>query len=107
MPLARFSQLRSRLRHAAGRIRGGGATAGRPPPPPLDGWSSLVEPILVLVLGCLEGRDLAAAHLVSRAWRDAGSLVVRRLRSRDKPPDTVRLKKVGQLQTPNVAWKKA
>jgi hypothetical protein len=64
MPLARFSQLRSRLRPAAGRLRGGAAAAGRPTLP-LDDWNSLVEPILVLVLGHLEGGDLATARLVS------------------------------------------
>ena len=92
MPLASFSQLRNRLRPTAGRLRGA-AAAGRPPQQ--DDWSSLVEPILVLVLGHLEGGDLTAARLVSRAWRDAGRLVVRRLCFRDKPPNTAVLKQVG------------
>jgi hypothetical protein len=97
MQVARCSRLRSRLRPAAGHLSGGGGTAAdrHQPPPPLGAWSSLVEPILVLVLGHLEGGDMAAARLVSRAWRDAGALVVRRLRFSDKPPDTHSLKQVG------------
>ena len=79
--------IRSRLRPD------GQGTAGAQPPP--GAWSSLCEPVLVLALSHLEHDDLAAAHLVSRPWRDAARLSARELRFCRQPPDTGRIKQVG------------
>lgn len=77
--------------------------AGPPAPPPLGApagaparWSALPEPLLLLILSHLtdEGdpAHLAAAHLVSRAWRHATQLAARSLRFAGAPPDTERLR---------------
>ena len=72
------------------------------PPPALppavdsgDGWGAgLGEPLLLLIFANLEQQDIAAAHLVGRAWRDAARLSTRSLRFSGQPPDTERLKQV-------------
>ncbi len=58
-------------------------------------WEALPEPLLLLALSHLaeEGdAALAAAHLVSRAWRRAVQLALRSLRFAGAPPDTERLR---------------
>ena len=71
---------------------GAPARAGAPAP---ARWEALPEPLLLLALSHLaEEGDvaLAAAHLVSRAWRRAVQLAARSLRFAGAPPDTERLR---------------
>ncbi|PRW57473.1 regulatory subunit [Chlorella sorokiniana] len=75
--------------------------AGLPPPPALAAasgaprWGALPEPLLLLILSHLADDNdpaLAAAHLVSRAWRHGAQLAARSLRFAGAPPDTERLR---------------
>lgn len=68
-----------------------GAATAAPAP---GAWGHLPEPLLLLIVGSLLPADAAAAHLVSRPWRDAVCATTTTLRFSRAPPDTERLAQV-------------